>query len=141
MVDPNAPYSELSPEAVLDALEARGLHCDGRVLALNSYENRVYQIGIEDAEPVVAKFYRPGRWGDAAIEIEAVRLATINKVLGLVTDNGGALDERLGRATQPYQLAVVSPACLTAACSSSARSRCCNVSLQWTTRSGRPFTV
>jgi len=62
-----APYSDLSPEIVLDALEAAGHRCDGRVLALNSYENRVYQIGTEDAEPVVAKFYRPGRWTDAAI--------------------------------------------------------------------------
>ena len=44
--------------------------CDGRVLALNSYENRVYQIGIEDGEPVVAKFYRPARWSDAAIREE-----------------------------------------------------------------------
>ncbi len=65
-----APYSELSPEAVLDALEAVGYRCDGRVFALNSYENRVYQIGIEDSEPVVAKFYRPGRWSDAAIREE-----------------------------------------------------------------------
>ncbi len=63
----DAPYSELSPEAVLDALEALNYRCDGRVLALNSYENRVYQIGIEDGEPLVAKFYRPGRWRDAAI--------------------------------------------------------------------------
>jgi Ser/Thr protein kinase RdoA (MazF antagonist) len=63
----DAPYSKLSPQSVLDALEAVGYRCDGRVLALNSYENRVYQIGIEDAEPVVAKFYRPGRWSDAAI--------------------------------------------------------------------------
>jgi Ser/Thr protein kinase RdoA (MazF antagonist) len=62
-----APYSKLSPESVLDAIEALGLHCDGRVLALNSYENRVYQIGIEEGEPVVAKFYRPHRWSDAAI--------------------------------------------------------------------------
>ena len=62
-----APYAELSPEAVLDALEVLGHRCDGRVLALNSYENRVYQIGIEDGEPLVAKFYRPGRWSDAAI--------------------------------------------------------------------------
>ncbi len=69
-MDPNAPYSELSPEAVLDALEAQGLRCDGRVLALNSYENRVYQIGIEDGETVVVKFYRPGRWSDAAIREE-----------------------------------------------------------------------
>jgi Ser/Thr protein kinase RdoA (MazF antagonist) len=66
----DAPYSELSPETVLDAIEAVGHRCDGRVLALNSYENRVYQIGLEDAEPVVAKFYRPGRWSDAAIREE-----------------------------------------------------------------------
>ena len=64
------PYSELSPETVLDAIEAAGFSCDGRVLALNSYENRVYQIGIEDAAPVVAKFYRPARWSDAAIREE-----------------------------------------------------------------------
>lgn len=63
----DAPYSELSPEAVLDALETAGFRCDGHVLALNSYENRVYQIGLEEGDPVVAKFYRPGRWSDAAI--------------------------------------------------------------------------
>ena len=66
----DAPYSALSPEMVLDAIEAVGHRCDGRVLALNSYENRVYQIGIEDGTPVVAKFYRPGRWTDAAIREE-----------------------------------------------------------------------
>jgi Ser/Thr protein kinase RdoA (MazF antagonist) len=66
----DAPYSELSPETVLDAIEAVGHRCDGRVLALNSYENRVYQIGLEDAEPLVAKFYRPARWSDAAIREE-----------------------------------------------------------------------
>jgi len=65
-----APYSELSPEAVLDAIEAVGFRCDGRVLALNSYENRVYQVGVEDSDPVVAKFYRPGRWSDASIREE-----------------------------------------------------------------------
>jgi Ser/Thr protein kinase RdoA (MazF antagonist) len=63
----DAPYSNLSPETVLDAVEALGVHCDGRVLALNSYENRVYQVGIEDADPLIAKFYRPKRWSDAAI--------------------------------------------------------------------------
>jgi Ser/Thr protein kinase RdoA (MazF antagonist) len=66
----DAPYAELSPEVVLDALEALKFRCDGRFLALNSYENRVYQIGLEDGEPVVAKFYRPGRWTDAAIREE-----------------------------------------------------------------------
>jgi Ser/Thr protein kinase RdoA (MazF antagonist) len=69
-MDRDAPYSELSPETVLDAIEALGYECDGRVLALNSYENRVYQIGLETAEPLVAKFYRPDRWSDAAIREE-----------------------------------------------------------------------
>jgi Ser/Thr protein kinase RdoA (MazF antagonist) len=61
------PYADLSPDLVLEALESAGFVCDGRSLALNSYENRVYQIGIEEGDPVVAKFYRPGRWSDAAI--------------------------------------------------------------------------
>jgi Ser/Thr protein kinase RdoA (MazF antagonist) len=61
------PYSSLTPDVVLDALEGVGLPCDGTLLALNSYENRVYQAGLADASPVVAKFYRPGRWSDGAI--------------------------------------------------------------------------
>ncbi len=61
------PYSGLTPDVVLNALEGIGLPCDGALLALNSYENRVYQLGLADARPVVAKFYRPGRWSDAAI--------------------------------------------------------------------------
>jgi Ser/Thr protein kinase RdoA (MazF antagonist) len=65
-----APYADLTPDRVLAAVESLGLPCDGRLLALNSYENRVYQVGIEDATPVVAKFYRPGRWPDAAIAEE-----------------------------------------------------------------------
>ena len=60
-------YATLSPDMVLDALDSAGLRGDGRLLALNSYENRVYQIGIEDGPPLVAKFYRPGRWSDAQI--------------------------------------------------------------------------
>jgi len=66
---PNAatPYAGLSPDLVLDAVESLGLAVDGRLLALNSYENRVYQVGLEGAEPVVAKFYRPHRWTDAQI--------------------------------------------------------------------------
>ena len=60
-------FSNLTPDLMLDALESTGLRCDGRFLALNSYENRVYQVGIEDAQPLVAKFYRPQRWSDAAI--------------------------------------------------------------------------
>jgi len=65
-----APYAQLTPDLVLDAVAACGLWPDGRLLALNSYENRVWQAGIEDAAPVIAKFYRPGRWSDAAIAEE-----------------------------------------------------------------------
>ena len=60
-------YAELQPDDILSAMEELGFHCDGRFLALNSYENRVYQIGIEDQQPIVTKFYRPGRWSDEAI--------------------------------------------------------------------------
>jgi Ser/Thr protein kinase RdoA (MazF antagonist) len=63
-------YQQLQPEQILAAVESVGFRCDGRLLALNSYENRVYQVGLEDAEPVVAKFYRPHRWADAAIQEE-----------------------------------------------------------------------
>ncbi|WP_297573075.1 serine/threonine protein kinase [uncultured Deefgea sp.] len=62
-----APYSALTPDLTLDALESLGLACSGHLLALNSYENRVYQVGIDDGDPVIAKFYRPERWSDAAI--------------------------------------------------------------------------
>jgi Ser/Thr protein kinase RdoA (MazF antagonist) len=62
-----APYAGLTPETVLDALEAAGLRGDGRLLALNSYENRVYQVWLEDGSSVVAKFYRPARWSDAQV--------------------------------------------------------------------------
>lgn len=64
------PFATLSPDLVLDAVESLGYLSDARVLALNSYENRVYQVGIEGETPLIAKFYRPGRWGDAAIREE-----------------------------------------------------------------------
>ena len=56
------PFQGLTPDCVVDCVEAIGLRSDLRLLALNSYENRVYQVGIEEAEPVIVKFYRPGRW-------------------------------------------------------------------------------
>ena len=62
-----APYAGLTPDAVLDSLEAAGLAPDGRLQTLNSYENRVYQFGVDDGPMLVAKFYRPGRWTDAQI--------------------------------------------------------------------------
>jgi Ser/Thr protein kinase RdoA (MazF antagonist) len=79
------PYEGLTPDAVLDALESTGLRGDGRLLALNSYENRVYQVSLEDGGAVVAKFYRPERWSDAqileehayALELEAREIPVV----------------------------------------------------------------
>ena len=61
------PFETLTPDLVLDALDTVGLRGDGRLMALSSYENRVYQVQLEDGTAVVAKFYRPGRWSDAQI--------------------------------------------------------------------------
>jgi len=60
-------YGRLSPDKILDAVEHEGYRCDGRLLALNSYENRVYRVGLEDNTSIIAKFYRPHRWDDSAI--------------------------------------------------------------------------
>lgn len=76
-MDDAKPFAELSPDCILDALESVGVRGDGRLLALNSYENRVYQVGVEDSPPVVAKFYRPARWTDAAILEEHVFVQTL----------------------------------------------------------------
>jgi Ser/Thr protein kinase RdoA (MazF antagonist) len=64
------PFSALTPDVVLDAVAAAGLQPDGRLLSLNSYENRVYQAWLDDGTVVVAKFYRPQRWSDAQIDEE-----------------------------------------------------------------------
>jgi Ser/Thr protein kinase RdoA (MazF antagonist) len=64
------PFETLTPDLVLDALDSVGLRGDGRLTALSSYENRVYQVQLEDGSPVVAKFYRPARWSDAQIQEE-----------------------------------------------------------------------
>ena len=61
------PYEKLSPDLVMDVVESQGYLTDARILALNSYENRVYQVGIEGASPLIAKFYRPERWSRAQI--------------------------------------------------------------------------
>jgi len=61
------PYQSLTPDVVLDAVESLGFLSDARILALNSYENRVYQVGIEGSAPIIAKFYRPERWTRAQI--------------------------------------------------------------------------
>ncbi len=64
------PFADLTPDLVLDAVESLGYLSDARVLALNSYENRVYQVGLERETPLIAKFYRPARWSDEAIREE-----------------------------------------------------------------------
>ncbi|HYC49350.1 MAG TPA: serine/threonine protein kinase [Burkholderiales bacterium] len=93
-------YDTLTPGLILDAIETRGLRCDGRLLALNSYENRVYQAWLEDGSSIVAKFYRPQRWSDKAILEEhafALELAEreIPLVAPIVTD-GRTLAEHGG---------------------------------------------
>ena len=64
------PFENLTPDSVVSCTEAMGLHCDLRLLALNSYENRVYQVGLDESDPIIVKFYRPGRWSRAQIEEE-----------------------------------------------------------------------
>jgi Ser/Thr protein kinase RdoA (MazF antagonist) len=88
------PYAELTPDRILDAVEGRGLPVDGRLLALNSYENRVYQVGIEGQSPIIAKFYRPERWSDAQILEEhrfAQELAAAEVPVVAPLDAGGTL--------------------------------------------------
>lgn len=61
------PFEKLTPSFIMDAVESCGFLCDCRTFALNSYENRVYQVGIEEDDPLIAKFYRPNRWNDEQI--------------------------------------------------------------------------
>jgi Ser/Thr protein kinase RdoA (MazF antagonist) len=96
-----APYASLTPDTILDAVESVGLRCDGRLLALNSYENRVYQVGIEDQPPLIAKFYRPQRWSDEAILEEHAfteQLASLEipVVAPLAFDSGRTLHRHQG---------------------------------------------
>ncbi|MEN8169211.1 MAG: serine/threonine protein kinase [Pseudomonadota bacterium] len=90
------PYDALLPDLILDAIDAQGYRSSGSMLALNSYENRVYQIGLESGEFIIAKFYRPGRWSDEAIAEEhafAAQLAEVEipVVAPLADDNGETL--------------------------------------------------
>ncbi|XAH24408.1 serine/threonine protein kinase [Xylophilus sp. GW821-FHT01B05] len=96
------PFETLGPDTVLDALASVGLHGDGRLMALSSYENRVYQVRLEDGQVVVAKFYRPARWSDAQIAEEhsfAAELAAaeVPMVAPLVLD-GATLHHHAGFA-------------------------------------------
>ena len=101
------PFSTLDPERVIDALETIGLRCDGRLQALNSFENRVYLVGLEEADPLdratsrVVKFYRPARWSDAQILEEhafasELAAAEIPVVAPLALTDGGTLQQAGG---------------------------------------------
>ncbi len=72
MTESTHPFQSLTPPLIMDAVESQGFSCDCRVSALNSYENRVYQVGVEDGPPLIAKFYRPKRWSQAQILEEHV---------------------------------------------------------------------
>lgn len=90
------PYDALTPDIILDAMEEAGFSVSGRLFALNSYENRVYQVGLEEAPPVITKFYRPGRWSEAQIREEhdftlELKQADIPVVAPLVLASGDTL--------------------------------------------------
>jgi len=72
MQETTHPFQTLTPSFIMDAVESQGFRCDCRTSALNSYENRVYQVGVEEGQPLIAKFYRPGRWSDEQITEEHV---------------------------------------------------------------------
>ena len=97
-------YEPLTPDVVLDALASVGLLGDGRLMALSSYENRVYQVNLESpvgsadlaGDIVVVKFYRPGRWSDSQIieehEFAAELMAAEIPVVGALALNGSTLN-------------------------------------------------
>jgi len=94
-------FYDLGPSMILDAVETLGFKADGSLLALNSYENRVYRVGIESDSPVVVKFYRPQRWTDAMIQEEhdfALELADVEipVVAPLVSSEGKTLHFHAG---------------------------------------------
>ncbi len=96
----NLAYQNLTPDDILDAVDSLGYQSDGRLLALNSYENRVYQIGMENSDPLVGKFYRPGRWtNEAILEEHAFAIALAEAEIPLVAPlkaNGQTLHEHEG---------------------------------------------
>ena len=96
MSDECHPFDILTPDAIIDAIEQAGYPCDARLLALNSYENRVYQVGIEDADPLIVKFYRKDRWTrEQVLEEHAFAAELVDAELPIVAplagSNGGTL--------------------------------------------------
>lgn len=90
------PFFELTPDTVLDAVESLGYLSDGRIMALNSYENRVYQVGIEEKTPLIAKFYRPQRWSnEQIIEEHQFMYELVEQELSVVAPMKNEVDESL----------------------------------------------
>ena len=104
-VDSTLAFALLEPNHVLATLDGLGFACDGRLLALNSYENRVYQVGIDGGEAIVAKFYRPGRWSDAAI-LEEHRFSTELAALDIPVVPPVAVDGETLHRRGPFRLSV-----------------------------------
>lgn len=93
------PFDDLTPDVILAAVESTGMRCDGRLHALNSFENRVWQVWRDEDGPVVAKFYRPGRWSDASIlEEHAFAAELAARELPVVAPMPLAAGGTLGRA-------------------------------------------
>ena len=94
------PFEKLTPDSVVSCVEAMGLRCDLRLLALNSYENRVYQVGLEESDPIIVKFYRPDRWTRAQIlEEHAFAQELVDNGLSVVAPmeiDGATLNEAKG---------------------------------------------
>lgn len=103
---PHDAFFALTPERVLDAVEVGGRRATGYAFALNSFENRVYEVELEDGERLVAKFYRPDRWSREAIADEHAFLAELHaeelpvvppidlgggETLGTVGDDSGGI--------------------------------------------------
>ena len=91
-------FNNLTPDQVFDAVESDGRRCTGRFIILNSYENRVYQLELDDETMVVGKFYRPGRWSRETILAEHRFLAELREVeipvaCPLVLEGGETLGE------------------------------------------------
>ena len=116
----DTPYAGLTPHAVLDALDAVGLRGDGRILQLNSYENRVFQVTLEDGRYVVAKFYRAARWSNEQIleehafahELVAAEIPVVAPLsLRSEDDSAQVLGEHATLALQAGWRFAVSPRC------------------------------
>jgi len=89
-------FADLTPDHILEAVESKGYECNGQLLALNSYENRVYRVGIEGQDAIVAKFYRPKRWTDDCIHEEhnftaLLESAEIPVIAPIANSNGETL--------------------------------------------------